>query len=189
MRWRENGERKKEWLCRHIVSEWPDGILCVSSQTDLWPWRGWCGAPSRAYFWRCSGNLLRLILKRSQYAGSCRSAGKTCVWLGDRRSLWSRRFQGWAWSQSERERGRQRVMMTHDQASTWGFKDWNNGRLFFTYNPSAMHSISSTCPLNTILELEGPEGIRKFGFLSSAGSSIVTHTHRFTKKTITIYSA
>ena len=45
----------------------------------------------------------------------------------------------------------------------------------FTYSPSAMHSISNTCPLSTILELEGPDGMRKVGFLSSAGSSIVTH--------------
>lgn len=49
----------------------------------------------------------------------------------------------------------------------------------FTYSPSAMHSISSTCPLNTILELEGPDGMRKAGFLSSAGSSIVTHKEKY----------
>lgn len=48
----------------------------------------------------------------------------------------------------------------------------------FTYSPSAMHSISSTCPLNTILELEGPDGMRKVGFLSSSGSSVVPHTHK-----------
>lgn len=52
----------------------------------------------------------------------------------------------------------------------------------FTYSPSAIHSISSTCPLNTILELEGPDGMRKAGFLSSNGSSVVLqtqiHTHR-----------
>lgn len=159
------------------VTERPDGILCVSSQTHLWPWRGWCGAPSPAGSWRCSGNRLRLTRTRSRCEGSSGSAGRTCAGPGDRRSLWTRRFQGWVWIQREREtaRGkRQRVMMTLEQVGSWGFQEVMADS--FTYSPSAMHSISSTCPLNTILELEGPDGMRKVGFLSSAGSSTVTHT-------------
>lgn len=46
-----------------------------------------------------------------------------------------------------------------------------------TYSPSAMHSISSTCPLSTVLELESPDGMKNDGLLSLAGSSEVTHTH------------
>lgn len=57
----------------------------------------------------------------------------------------------------------------------------------FTYSPSAMHSISSTWPLSTILELEGPDGTRRVGFLSSAGSSTVTHTHTQIYKEKTYY--
>lgn len=45
-----------------------------------------------------------------------------------------------------------------------------------------MHSISSTCPLSTTVELEGPDGMRNDGFLSSTGAS--THTDRFTKRAI-----
>lgn len=40
-----------------------------------------------------------------------------------------------------------------------------------------MHSISSLSPLNTILELDEPDGMRKVGLLSSTGASIFTHTH------------
>lgn len=39
-----------------------------------------------------------------------------------------------------------------------------------------MHSISSLSPLNTILELDEPDGMRKVGLLSSTGASIFTHT-------------
>ncbi len=176
--WRD---RKKEWLR-------------VSSQTHLWPWRGWCGAPSPAGSWPCSGNLLHLIQTRSQCEGSCWSARRICVLMGGRRSLWTRRFQGWAWIQRERERERE----GRDKEWRWHSSRWALEQEVmadsFTYSPSAIHSISSTCPLNTILELEGPDGMRKVGFLSSAGSSTVTHTHthththRFTEKTITLSS-
>lgn len=45
-----------------------------------------------------------------------------------------------------------------------------------TYSPSAMHSISSTCPLSTVIELEGPDGMKNDGLLSFAGSSADAHT-------------
>lgn len=71
-----------------------------------------------------------------------------------------------------------RVMKALEQVGTWwmAFRTEEVAGLF-THSPSATHSISSTCPLNTILELEGPDGMRKVGFLSSTGSSVVTHMH------------
>lgn len=66
-------------------------------------------------------------------------------------------------------------MRTLEQVDTRGFLGCSNSGVF-TYSPSAIHSISSTCPLRTVLELEGPDGMRKFGFLSSAGSSMVART-------------
>lgn len=149
-------------------------ILCTSSQTNLWQWHGWCGALNQADSWRCSGNLLRLILTRSQYAGSSGSVGRMCAWWGNRRSLWSMRFQEWAWIQRRKERGKQ--WWWH--SSRWPLEVFRTEVMAdsFTYSPSAIHSISSTCPLNTILELEGPDGMRKVGFLSSNGSSVVSYT-------------
>lgn len=82
------------------------GAARLITRTHLWPWRGWCGALSRVDSWRCSGNLPRLTRTRSQYEGSSGSAGRTCAWLADRRSLWSRRLQGWVWNQSETEKER-----------------------------------------------------------------------------------
>lgn len=79
-----------------------------------------------------------------------------------------------------RENGRDKEWLWH--SSTWALEAFRTKEMAdsFTYSASAIHSISSTCPLSTVLELEGPDGMRKDGFLSSAGSSTVTH--RFTMK-------
>lgn len=169
MRWRARESEKKEWL-------WPDGILCVSSQTHLWLRHGWCGELSQVDSWQCSGNLLHQIQTHPQYAGSSGSAGRMCAWPGNRRSLWSRIFQGWAWIQRERE-GRDEYKERWWHSSRWALEGFRTEEMAesFTYSPSAIHSISSTCPLNTILELEGPDGMRKLGLLSSIGSSVVAH--------------
>lgn len=64
----------------------------------------------------------------------------------------------------------------HDEGPSGG-GDMSKERLnSFTYSPSAMHSISSTCPLNTVMELDGPDGMSNNGFLSSAGASRVTRS-------------
>lgn len=78
-------------------------------------------------------------------------------------------FRGWP---GTKDKARQRVLTP--RAGLAQKKWWNP----FTYSPSAMHSISSTCPLSTVLELEGPDGMRNVGFLLSAGSSIVIHRFR-----------
>jgi len=185
-RWREHEETERGIDC--VVGTWwrrgPDGTPCTPSRTHLWPWRGWCGAPSPAGSGRCSGNLPRLIPTRPRCAKSSGTAGKMFAWLGGRRSLWSKIHPGCAWTQVERERRREREETKQNKGwrhlSRWALEAFRAEVMedSFTYSPSAMHSNSSTCPLNTILELVGPDGMRKVGFLSSAGSSIVTHTQR-----------
>lgn len=75
----------------------------------------------------------------------------------------------------------------HDEATS-GRADVSSAVCFGTgqrlncvsYSPSAMHSNSSTCPLNTVLELKGPDGMRNEGFLSSAGAPRVAHSEKNT---------
>lgn len=176
MRWRESEATERRSDCATWRTNGLIGCRGLSSLTHLWPWRGWCGAPSRADSWPCSGNLQRPTPTRSQYEGPSGSAGKIFAWLGDLRSLWSRRFQGLAWNQRE---GRDKERWWH--SSRWALEQafrTEEMANYFTYSPSAIHSISSTCPLSTVLELEGPDGVRNDGFLSSAGSSIVTDSER-----------
>lgn len=143
-------------------------------QGHLWPRRGWCGALSPAGFWPCSGNLPRPTLTHSQYVGSCCSAGRIYAWQGVHWPFWSKQFQGW---------------VCIERATDW----WSCPRTVqhsgrevmagtLTHSPSAMHSISSMCPLNTVLRLEVPVGIRKVGLLSSTGASTVTHTQSKNRK-------
>ncbi len=175
-----------EEVWRNRKKEWPDGRLCLSSLAHLSPWRGLYGAQSQGRSWQCSGNLRHRTLTRSRFEGSSDSAGKMCAWWEDRCSFWSKRRQGWACNQSHTETGkRQRLVMTR----RWALEPLKSKAKAdsFTYSPSGMHSISSTCPLNTVLELVGPDGMRKDGFLTSAGSSTVTHT--FIKRIITSSTA
>lgn len=65
--------------------------------THLWPWRGWCGARSRADSSPGSGTLLHPTRTRSQCEAFSGSAGKTSAWPGDRRWFCSRRFQELVW--------------------------------------------------------------------------------------------
>ena len=148
----------------------------LSPPTHLWPRRGWCGAPCHACSWRCSGNLPRPMPPRSRCAGSSGSTGRTCAGPGDRRSVWSRRLLGWAWFQ----RGRERERWRHSSRCRWALEAFSTVVMAdsLTYSPSAIHSISSTWPLSTVWELEEPDGMRKVGFLSSTGSSVVRDWHR-----------
>lgn len=162
------GRARRKELFSHM-EVWP-GPPCVSSVTNLGPWRGWCGVWSPADSWQCSGNLQRRIRRRSQCATSSGSAGRTCVWPGVRCSLWTRKPPAWVWG----KQWRNKKWWWRWHWSRWSLRALERDLIghYFTHSPSAIHSISSTCPLNTILELEEPDGMRNVGRLSSIGSSM-----------------